>query len=120
MRQAARAGLRRPSHLFICLLGALLAAAQIAPPAVAQSDANLLANPGFEQGASAWALCGTAEIVDVQQAATTAAMVYAGSRALRLTYGETVKCGSPVFDPDGAAAQGISIPADAPAVTPTR
>jgi hypothetical protein len=83
------------------------------PPARAQ-PANLLANPGFESSDMSWDLCGAASVVSAPSA--TPAMVYAGQRALRLTYAEN-GCGSPVFDPKAEASQAITVPADATEVT---
>jgi hypothetical protein len=112
-------GMRTRSALFrLVLCCALLGA--IVGPSTEQARAqapNLLSNVGFESGAAAWELCGTAEIVDRQAPGVSAAMVYAGRRGLRLTYSPDTKCGSPVFDPDGAAAQAVHIPASAQDVT---
>jgi hypothetical protein len=100
----------------LCVLLALCMGLAPAPRPVAAA-ANLLNNAGFEQGASGWELCGSAELPTLWQAGVTAAMVSTGQRALRLTYTEGETCGSPVFDPHGAAAQLVSIPADAEDVT---
>lgn len=95
----------------LCALGGLGAA-----PAAAVAP-NLLRNPGFEEGAAGWELCGSAELPTAGAPGVTGAMVYAGRRAVRLTRSETVSCGSPVLDPDGAVAQEVSIPAGAEDVT---
>ncbi|MBC8076598.1 MAG: PD40 domain-containing protein [Chloroflexales bacterium] len=87
-----------------------------ATPARAQA-ANLLVNAGFENGLSSWSTCGTAEVVDAQSPGVTAAMVYAGRRALRLYYDLDDICGGIITDPYGAAEQSFAIPADAADVT---
>jgi hypothetical protein len=99
----------------VCLLA--LVAASVAPPPASFAAANLLTDQGFEQGGAAWELCGAAELQTAGAPGITPAMVYAGSRALRLTASETSTCGSPVFDPDGAASQELRVPADAEDVT---
>jgi hypothetical protein len=111
-----------PAHghaLARCMRIALALAACLCwpAPAPAAAAANLIQNSGFEQGAAAWDLCGTAELPTAGAPGITPAMVYSGARALRLTYSDTTSCGSPVFDPHGAAAQLVDIPADAQDVT---
>jgi hypothetical protein len=107
---------QRPQlHALALLLLALLSAHHPAP-AAAQA-ANLLKNSGFESGAAEWEFCGAAESVDAQVTGTTPAMVYAGRRAVRLTFDENNRCGEVIFDPYAAAAQTISIPASAQDVT---
>lgn len=97
---------------------ALAGCLELYAPAPARAAAtNLIGNAGFEQGADGWELCGTAELAVAGAPGVTAAMVYAGQRALRLTSSDTNTCGSPVFDPHGAASQEVSIPADAQDVT---
>jgi hypothetical protein len=97
----------------LCLL--VLNSVTFSQPVQAQNG-NLLDNAGFEGGNNDWDLCGVAEIVNRSSATTTAAMVYDGERALRLTYAEN-GCGSPVFDPKAEARQSVTIPANAEAVT---
>jgi Tol biopolymer transport system component len=115
--------LSAPRWARCCLRGALALIALAAcldlyaPPQTRAGATNLIGNPGFEQGADGWELCGTAELPTAGAPGVTAAMVYAGSRALRLTYSDTDTCGSPVFDPHGAAAQAVTIPVDAQDVT---
>lgn len=110
----ARHALAR-SLLVACTLLTWLA--RPAPPPAQAAAPNLIGNGGFEQGSSGWALCGSAELPTAGAAGVTPAMVYAGQRALRLTYSEAATCGSPVFDPHGAASQAVRIPAEAQDVT---
>ncbi|MCU0495638.1 MAG: hypothetical protein MUD01_28975 [Chloroflexaceae bacterium] len=84
---------------------------------VVAQNGSLITNAGFENGSAAWDLCGSAQIVQAGSPGVTAAMVYSGQRALRLTYTEDNRCGSPVFDPHGAAAQSFQLPANAESVT---
>jgi hypothetical protein len=105
---------RTPRRALLTLALALAALAwPPAPPAAVAQASNLLQDSGFEAGASAWALCGSAEVVDAGAPGVTPAMVYGGRRAVRLTYSEGAICGSPVFDPHGAAVQTVAIPAGA-------
>ena len=94
----------RPSFLLLCALAAF------APAASAQD--NLVSNPGFEDGADGWSLCGSAEVVDAQDPATTERMVRSGRYALRLS-----SEGSCRFFRPAVALHEVTVPQDAPAVT---
>lgn len=95
----------------------IVALAAVWAPRPAAAASNLLGNAGFEQGAAGWRLCGAAELPAAGSPGVTPAMVYAGSRGLRLAYDTNDTCGSPVFDPYAAASQLVAIPADAEDVT---
>jgi hypothetical protein len=101
----------------ILLLLVIALGAALVPARPTYAADNLLENPGFEQNVSGWELCGSAELVNAGSPGITPAMVYADSWAVRLTYSETASCGYPIFDPYGAAAQLVSIPAEAEDVT---
>lgn len=118
MRSAERSLWRHALVRGVLVIWAIAACLAGTPPAPTRAAApNLIDDAGFEQGGAGWELCGSAEVPTAGAAGVTDAMVYSGRRAVRLTYSEEATCGSPVFDPHGAATQALSIPADAEDVT---
>lgn len=107
--------------LLLALATSFLPTASYARPAVQGGAANLLTNPGFENGFNGWQRCGSARLADTQADGPSAA--HMGRYAAQFGSPSGEDCPQP---PEGydymccneqAVWQQVTIPANAPAVT---
>ncbi len=103
----------------MALVAGLLAPKLLTHAYSSNSNSNLVANGGFEDGNThpdGWNFCGGAKLADTQNGATDQ-MVHGGRYALRMGQPIDNTCGSAVLGPNQVAFQDVTIPSDASDVT---